>query len=121
MTPAARSIRVFAVYLGVLAAAVLLVPNLLLTSFGLPPTSEVWIRVIGMLLLVLGVYYWAAAAAELTPFFRATVLCRLSAPVFFLVFVLAGWVRWPLVLFGIVDALGALWTWRALRRTPSAA
>jgi len=120
MTSAAWSIRVFAVYLGLLAAAVLLVPNLLLTSFGLPPTSEVWIRVIGMLLLVLGVYYWTAAAAELAPFFRATVLCRLAAPVFFVVFVAAGGVRWPLVLFGIVDAVGAVWTWRALRRPSSA-
>lgn len=121
VTPAARSIRVFAVYLGLLAAAVLLVPNLLLTSFGLPPTSEVWIRVVGMLLLLLGVYYWTAASAELTSFFRATVLCRLSVPLFFLVFVAAGWVRWPLVLFGAVDALGAAWTWRALRRSSSEA
>ena len=121
MTPAARSVRIFAVYLGLLAAAVLLVPNLLLTSVGLPPTSEVWIRVVGMLLLVLGVYYWTAAAAELTPFFRASVLCRLTVPAFFLVFVAAGWARWPLVLFGVVDALGAGWTWRALRGRPSTA
>jgi hypothetical protein len=121
MTPAARSVRVFAVYLGLLAAAVLLVPNLLLMAFGLPPTSEVWIRVIGMLLLVLGVYYWTAASAELTPFFRATVLCRLTVPIFFVVFVTAGWARWPLVLFGVVDAFGAGWTWWALRRSPSTA
>jgi len=35
-------------------------------------------------------------------------------PLFFLLFVLAGWVRWPLVLFGVIDAVGAAWTWQAL-------
>jgi hypothetical protein len=121
MTPAARSVRVFAVYLGLLAVTLLLAPNLLLQAFGLPATSEVWIRVVGMLVALLGVYYWTSAVAELTPFFRATVLCRLAVPIFFLIFVTAGWARWPLVLFGAMDVLGAAWTWAALRGAPSAA
>jgi len=115
LTLAARSVRVYAVYLGLLAIALLIVPNFVLRAVGLPPTSEVWIRVVGMLVGFLGVYYWTAAATELTPFFRATVLCRLAVPIFFLIFVGAGWARWPLALFGVVDALGAGWTWRALR------
>jgi hypothetical protein len=90
-------------------------------TFGLPPTTEVWIRVVGMLAALLGVYYWTAAATELTPFFRASVLCRLTVPLFFLIFVAAGWARWPLILFGVIDALGAAWTWRALGRYASAA
>lgn len=119
MTPAARSIRIFAVYLGLLSVVLLIAPNPLLQLFGLPPTTEVWIRVVGMLVALLGVYYWTAAAAELTPFFRATVLCRLTVPLFFLIFVTAGWARWPLVLFGVIDALGAAWTWWALGRRPT--
>jgi hypothetical protein len=94
-------------------------PNTLLGLFALGATSEVWIRVVGMLAAILGVYYRAAATAELTPFFLATVLGRSSVPLFFIVFVLAGWAEWPLVLFGVVDAAGALWTWRALRQAPS--
>jgi hypothetical protein len=121
MTPAARSVRIFAIYLGVLALTLLLAPNVLLQAFRLPPTDEVWIRVVGMLAALLGVYYWVAAATELTPFFRASVLCRLTVPLFFLIFVMAGWARWPLVLFGVIDALGALWTWRALSRSSVAA
>lgn len=120
MTPAARSVQVFAVYLGLLAVALLLAPNVLLGAFGLPPTSEVWIRVVGMLVALLAVYYWTAAATELTPFLRATVLCRLTVPVFFVIFVTAGWARWPLLLFGVMDAAGAAWTWWALHR-PAAA
>jgi len=121
MTPAARSVRVFAVYLGLLAVALLFAPNVLLRAFGLPATTEVWIRVVGMLVALLAVYHWTAAAADLTPFFRATVLCRLTVPIFFLIFVTAGWARWPLVLFGGADALGAVWTWWALRHAVAAA
>src|SRR2546430_16531592 len=106
MPPAARSIRVFAVYLLLLALVLLVPPNPLLQAFGLPPTSEVWIRVVGMLVAFAGVYYWTAAAAELTPFFRATLLTRFTAPVFLLIFVGAGSVRWPILLFGVVDVLG---------------
>jgi hypothetical protein len=116
MTPAARSVRAFSVYLVALAVTLLVAPNTLLQLFALPSTTEVWIRVVGMLTALLGVYYWTAAATELTPFFRATVFCRLMVPLFFLIFVAAGWARWPLLLFGAVDACGAAWTWWALRR-----
>ena len=121
MTPVARSIRVFAVYLFLLGLIVLVAPNPLLQAVGLPPTSEVWIRVVGMLVAYLAVYYWTAAAAELTPFFRATVLTRFTVPAFLLIFVGAGWVRWPILLLGLVDAVGATWTWRALQRPDATA
>jgi uncharacterized membrane protein YuzA (DUF378 family) len=117
MTPAARSVGFFGAYLGILAIVLLLAPNVLLALVGLPPTSEVWTRVVRMLVGFLGVYYVTAAANEMTTFFRATVPCRLAVPIVFLLFVAAGWVRWPLALFGVVDAVGAGWTWRTLRRS----
>jgi hypothetical protein len=121
MTSIARTLRVFAIYLGLLAIVLLVAPNLLLRAFGLPSTADVWIRVVGMLVAFLGVYYWVGAAGGFVPFFQATVLCRLTVPVFFLIFVLAAWVQWPLLLFAVVDVLGAGWTWWALRRAPAAA
>ena len=106
--------NVFGSYLLALGVVLLVAPNVLLQLFGLPPTSEVWIRVVGMLVAFLGLYYRVAAAAELRPIFQMSVLVRGSVPLFFLLFVLAGWVQWPLVLFGVIDALGAAWTWQAL-------
>ena len=121
MTAAVRSLKVFAVYLGVLGIVLVFAPNLLLQTFGLPPTSEVWIRVVGMLVLFLAVYYWTAAGLQMVAFFRATVLCRLTVPVFFLAFVIGGWARWPLLLFGVIDLAGALWTWWGLDRRAATA
>ena len=121
MSPPTRSLRVFAVYLWLLALALLVAPNLLLSAFGLPVTSEVWIRVVGMLVGFLGVYYWIGAGSAFVPFYRGTVFVRLTVPLFFLVFVLCSWARWPLLLFAGADVLGALWTWFDLRHSRAAA
>lgn len=115
MSRAARSLQLFSLYLLALALVLLVAPNVLLHLFGFPATTEVWIRIVGVLVADLGVYYWVASATEAVPLFRASVLTRLIEPVFFLIFVTAGWVRWPLLLFGGVDALAGLWTWRALK------
>ena len=121
MTPAARSVNVFGSYLLVLGAILLVAPNPFLQLVRLPPTTEVWIRIVGMLVAILGIYYRIAAAANLAPFFLATVLVRASVPLFLLGFTLAGWVEWPLMLYGAIDAGGALWTWKALRHPTASA
>ena len=116
MSPAARSVQVFGVYLLVLALVLLVAPNLLLTTFFLPPTSEVWIRVVGMLVGIIGFYYRVAAAAELRQIFVASVYARVAVLVFFGIFVAASWALPALLPFGVIDVLGAAWTWSALRR-----
>lgn len=116
MTPAARSVRVFGAYLLLLALALLLAPNVLLGLVAAPPTEEVWIRVVGMLVGFLGYYYWRAAGAGLQVFFAWTVPARLSVLGFFAVFVAFGLAPPSLLLFGAADAAGALWTWSAMRR-----
>lgn len=117
MSEAARSIRLFGIYLAVVGTVLVLVPNRLLGLFGMPGTSEVWIRIVGMLLIFLALYYRAAAQGEQRAFIQTTVLTRATVPLFFAVFVAAGWVRWPLLLFGLVDLAGAVWTYVALRRS----
>ncbi len=115
MSDPAKTVFAFGWYIVVLGATLLLAPNLLLTTFGLPPTEEVWIRVVGMLLLFLAGYYFIAARAEWTQFFRATVWFRSLVIVFFGVFVVLGLVKPVLLAFAGVDLLAALWTAAALR------
>ena len=115
MSPAARSVQVFGVYLAALGMLLMVAPNLLLSVFGIAPTGEVWIRVVGMLALLLGFYYLRAAGRELTEFFAWTVLARASVPLFFAAFVWLDGAPPMLLLFAAVDAAGAAWTWAALR------
>jgi hypothetical protein len=56
--------------------ALIVVPNLLLGIFGLPVTSEVWIRVVGVVVFNIGVGYWFAAKSEARAFFQGTVYSR---------------------------------------------
>jgi hypothetical protein len=120
MRNSARSVLIFGWYLVGLGSALLTIPNLLLGIFGLPMTSDVWIRVVGMLVLCLAFYYIQAARHGLTPMLRWTVYVRSGVFVFFGAFVLLGFAGAPLALFGAVDLAGALWTYWALRSESAA-
>lgn len=115
MSRAAISVFVFSIYLDVLGLVLVAFPNVLLSLFRIQETNEVWIRVVGMLVLILGYYYSIAAHNELTSFLRATVIGRFAVLVFFIAFVLLDFAPPTLILFGVIDAVAATWTGLALR------
>ena len=117
MSKAAKSVFVFGIYLIFIGLGFLLVPNTVLGLLGFPTTTEPWIQVVAMLLLILAYYYIQSARSELTSFFRFTVHGRLSVIVFFIAFVLLGLAPPILIMFGVVDLLAAIWTALALRST----
>jgi hypothetical protein len=90
-------------------------PNLLLSIFSVPETHEVWIRVVGMLVLIIGYLDFMASRTELHVFFQWSVPTRLSVPVFFIAFVILGFAPPTLFLFGAIDAAAAIWTAVCLR------
>jgi len=116
MSKAAISVFVFSIYLFVLGFVLVAIPNLLLSLFRFPETNEVWIRVVGMLVVVLGYYYSTAAQNELTAFIRASVVGRYSVLLFFVAFVVLEFAPPTLILFGVIDAAAATWTGVALRK-----
>ncbi len=115
MSNSAKSVFVFATYLVLLGTTLVVMPNVLLALFGLPSTEEVWIRIVGMLVILLAFYYSQAARRELADFFQWSVYARGSVIFFFIAFVALGLARPVIILFGAVDLLGALWTEAALR------
>ena len=120
MSRAAKSLFVFGVYLCALGVSLLLVPNVLLRVFQAPPTNEVWIRINGMFILCLSFFYVQAARSELTPFIRWTVWARIAVIFFLSAFVLLVSAPKPLLLFGLIDFISAIWTLLALRRDVAA-
>lgn len=117
MSRAARSLFFFGIYVISLGVFLVVAPNVLLKFFSVPETSEVWIRVVGVVVLLIGYYYVRAATNEegLTNFFRWTIYTRSSVIVFFTVFVLLNYIKPTLILFGVIDLAGAIWTALALR------
>jgi hypothetical protein len=115
MSRAARTILAFGIYCLGVGAILIFVPNLFLGLLGLEPTREVYIRVLGVVVTTLGLYYIAAARAEAVVFFRWTVWGRPLVLAAFIALVLAGAGPPVMILFGVADAAGALWTALALR------
>jgi uncharacterized membrane protein HdeD (DUF308 family) len=111
MNSAAKSVYYFGFYLLLLSVALTVFPNLLLSTFQLPETNEVWIRVVGVLVFSLGIYYIFMAQTNNTMFLSLSVYVRASILVWFIAFVLAKWVSPMLIVFGVADALGASWTY----------
>lgn len=116
MSKAAFTVKAFAIYLAVLGVTLAVVPNLLLAAFGFPTTHEVWIRVLGVIVLILGSYYWLAAKNEAVWFFQFSVYARSFAFVAFIVLVILKLSSPVLILFGALDFASALWTFAVLRR-----
>lgn len=115
MSRAAVSMFVFGIYLLVLGPTLMLAPAFLSGLFGLDAPQEVWIRVLGVLVSVLGFYYLFTARREAKDFFWATVWGRPVVIIFFTAFVLLDLAEPVLILFGAADLFGAGWTFAALR------
>ncbi|MBY0479394.1 MAG: hypothetical protein K2Q24_17235 [Chitinophagaceae bacterium] len=117
MTAAAKSVYYFGFYLYLVGITLILVPDFFLTTFQLPVSNEVWIRVVGVLTCCIGYYYHRSGAGNVQSFFKHTVVVRLFVFLSFVSFVLLDYVSTILILFGAVDAFGAVWTWLALKKS----
>ena len=124
MSPAARSIFVFGARYPVLLNACLMPrteprPG---TPFGFPPTNEVLAaRCRAAETAIIGWRLFWSHRGTATPesFFRATLVARPFLVLSLCGYVLFGLAPPQLILFGVIDLAGALWTWLALRRKPS--
>jgi hypothetical protein len=117
MSKSATSVLVFGVYLVLLGLLLVIVPNVLLRFFGFAMTAEVWVRVVGVLVLCLAFYYVQAARRELVEFFQWTVIVRAFVFVCLAFFAVLKLAAPQLALFGCLDLLGSVWTALCLRQS----
>ena len=103
---------VYVVLSGIPAVAA---PNLILVPFGFAPASDVWIRVLGLLLLAIAPYYYAMARHGSRPVIWATVLGRVFFSVGLLVLIIQGLGAWPLAGLAVSELSLAGWTAWELR------
>ena len=115
MSKTAFTIKASCCYIIALGLALVLVPNLVMSAMRMPATSDVWIRVLGVTVVNIGVFFWVAAQTEAMALFRASVVIRPLVLVWFAAFVALGLASPMLLVFGVIEAAGALWTWLALR------
>ena len=115
MSRSALSVFVFSIYLYVFGFMLIVIPDTLLRIFKFPDADGLWIRIVGMLMIILGFYYSHAARSKLRAFFVWTVIARTSVLLFFVAFVIAGFAPTTLILFGVIEFAAAMWTLLAMR------
>lgn len=115
MNRAAMSVLVWGVYLIFAGLGFLLMPNFVLPLFGFATTTEAWVRVVGLLAAILGMYYFYCAQWNVVPFFRLTVAGRLAFMAGSIGLVVLGISSPGLLIIGGLDTIGAIWTWLSLR------
>ncbi|MBP6688218.1 MAG: hypothetical protein KA160_10210 [Lacibacter sp.] len=116
MSAAAKSVFYFGLYLYLVGFALMIAPDFLLSLTQMPATQEVWIRVVGVLTIAIAFYYQQAGSKNIIAFFPLTVVVRIFVFLSFIGLVLLNFASPMLIGFGIVDLLGAIWTWIALKK-----
>ncbi len=115
MSAAGRSLFIFGIYRVIVGLLLVIVPNTLLGVLGLPGTSEVWIRVAGVLVLIIAFYDLQAGRKSMNDFILWSIIARASVILFLAAFVLLGFAQPMLLVFGAVEVIGAAWTLIALQ------
>ena len=116
MNGAGISLFVFGLYMiFAVGGGFMFAPGFVLDLFGLSAGDGIWVRFVGMLASILGVYYIMVARAGLDRFYPWTVATRYYAATFMIVIVLLGEMGPGLILIAAVDVVAATWTWYAVR------
>ncbi len=111
MSPAALSLFAFGIYVVVIPGlGFLVMPNVVLRLFRMPEAKEVWIRVLGFIIALLGVYYIVCGLYDVRSFAWATVFARFGVLLFTVVIALLKQAKPQIIVFGVVDTAGAVWT-----------
>lgn len=104
------SIFVFGIYLVFVGAGFLFIPNIVLPLFKFPRTNEPWIRVMAILVMIIALFYLVAACYILPVIYWTTVFGRIFVFLSFAALVLTKKAQPMLLMFGVIDLLGAAWT-----------
>jgi len=116
MSHSAKSVMVFGGYLALVGLTLLFIPNIFLSTIGVATTSEVWIRLSGILLMALSVYYIVAVKHNLTIIFKVTACIRCTIIIFFSVFVYLQMMQPVMLVFAAFDFAGGVLTWWAMKK-----
>ena len=109
---AAWSVLIFGLYMGAEGLLLMAAPDVLLGALRLPLAADVWPRVVGLSLVVLGTYYIFAFWREDCGFFRLSSFVRMVQFLFFVWLFARGLIVPVLVASAAVELFsGALTLW----------
>lgn len=117
MSPGAISLLGFIAYTMPTALGFFFCPNFVLSLFGVPPTDEPYIRSLGMLFIIICVYYYDAALMENKVFMKRSAQARYASGVVDAYFAFSGIGPVGMYFFAFMEFLTATWTWVAMKKS----
>jgi hypothetical protein len=115
MTPAGRSVFVFGVYVLIVGILVTFAPAFVLRLLGFPPAADEWVRMVGILSLVIGAYDVVSGRSNAEANIRASVPIRIGFALCCVALVVLRLMPTQLLPLAGIDVAGAIWTALALR------
>ncbi len=115
MTTPAKTIHYFAFYMIFEVVMLLWSPPALLQMVGVDPSDAVWLRVIAGVVAGLTIYYFKISREQIVAMYPITTYERSTVFVATAALYLFNHLPFIVLLVGIVDLLGALWTLWAMR------
>ncbi len=116
MNPACRTIFLFGFYPLLAGLSMIIAPALPLQMMGWPVEGLDWIRMLGVVTMIVGYYYLQLGANDVLTFCRYSAQMRLVIPFVFVLLVLVFNMNPLYIALTAVDFLGGVWTWSALRK-----
>lgn len=116
MTSPAKTIHYFAFYMILEVVMLLWSPPALLQMFGIDPGDAVWLRVIAGIVAGLTLYYFKISREQISAMYPITTYERSTVFVTCAALYFLNHLPFVVLLVGIVDLLGALWTMWAIKR-----
>ena len=108
------SIFIWGIYVLLIGLLLVFIPDKTLVLFGHEKPKDHWIRVVGIISISLGYFYLNSAQNEVYSFYWASIYTRIAGLIGFLGLVVFKIAKPRIILFGLIDAIGATWTLLAL-------
>ncbi|PJZ77683.1 hypothetical protein [Leptospira neocaledonica] len=115
MINSAKSVQYFGIFLLIEGLLLITVPNFFLGLF-LLSASDVWVRVVGLTLIILGYFYFRMGQDNIRPFLKLTTHSRSFQFVVLVIFVLLGWIHPMILLPSGFEFLCGVWTFFLLKK-----
>jgi hypothetical protein len=115
MTSAGRSVFLFGIYVFAMGLAVTFAPAAILSLLRFPPVADEWIRMVGLLSLVVGVYDMVSGRSNAMANIRASVPIRVGFALGCCALVALRMMPLSMLPIAAIDVAGAVWTAVALR------
>ena len=117
MSRTSKSIIYFSFYMEIIGIVMIVFPQIVLKILSISPRADVVVRFLGMVDVLMGYYYLRAGIGgeKLRNFYQLTLHTRFATLVFLVLFIILWNVNPIVILFGLIDTGGAVWTIVSMR------